>query len=199
MSVTLPTLPYDYNALEPFIGVKTVEIHHDKHHARYVLNTNALIAGTDLEKADLVSIIKAAKATGNAGLFNNSAQVWNHTFYWECMKKGGGGDATGAVADLINTSFGSYAAFRTEFENAGNTQFGSGWAWLVLTADGGLKVLKTTGAETPLTDESVTPILTMDVWEHAYYLDYQNVRATYVTNFMEHLINWDFVNAQIPK
>mmetsp|Transcript_4802 Transcript_4802/g.7881 ORF Transcript_4802/g.7881 Transcript_4802/m.7881 type:complete len:199 (+) Transcript_4802:116-712(+) len=198
MSVTLPPLPYEYTALEPYLGRQTLEIHHDKHHAKYVATCNTMIAGTDLEKGDLVSIIKAAKSSGNQGLFNNAAQVWNHTFYWECMKPGGGGTPTGPLLDMINASFGSYEAFRKEFEAAGNTAFGSGWAWLIHTPEG-LKVTKTIGAENPVCDEGVTPLLTMDVWEHAYYLDYQNMRPNYVTAFMDNLVNWDFVAAQVPK
>lgn len=151
-----------------------------------------------MENADVISIVRAAKASGNQGLFNNSAQAWNHDFYWKCMKPGGGGAPTGRVADLINSSFGSYENFRAEFENAGNTAFGSAWAWLVWTPNG-LVITKTSNADTPLTDENVKPILTMDVWEHAYYLDYQNVRANYVTEFLNHLVNWDFVNSQLPE
>mmetsp|Transcript_26071 Transcript_26071/g.72900 ORF Transcript_26071/g.72900 Transcript_26071/m.72900 type:complete len:199 (+) Transcript_26071:40-636(+) len=198
MPIELPPLPYAYDALEPHIGRRTLEIHHDKHHAKYVATTNTMIAGTDLDSGDVVSILRAAKTSGNAGLFNNAAQVWNHTFYWNCMKAGGGGAPTGRMLDLINQSFGSYDNFKKEFETAGNTQFGSGWAWLVHTA-GGLKVMKTSNAENPLTEEGMTPILTMDVWEHAYYLDYQNMRPTYVTTFLDSLINWDFVESQLPK
>lgn len=142
--------------------------------------------------------IIAAKTNGNQGLFNNAAQVWNHTFYWNSMKPNGGGEPTGKVAELINASFGSYANFRTQFEDAGNTAFGSGWAWLVHTPSG-LKITKTIGADTPLTEEGSTPILTMDVWEHAYYLDYQNLRPTYCKVFLDSLVNWDFVNSQIPN
>jgi len=198
MSIVLPPLPYAYDALEPFLGRQTLEIHHDKHHAKYVATANTLIAGTDLEKGDLVSIIKAAKASGNQGLFNNAAQVWNHSFYWECMKPSGGGLPTGKLLDLIISSFGSYEKFRAEFENAGLTAFGSGWAWLVYV-DGVLKVTKTIGAESPISEEGVVPILTMDVWEHAYYLDYQNLRPNYVTTFMDSLVNWDFVASQLPQ
>ncbi len=147
---------------------------------------------------DPIIFLAAAMATQNQGLFNNAAQVWNHSFYWECMKPNGGGAPTGRVADLINESFGSYENFRKQFEDAAVTAFGSGWAWLVHTPSG-LKVTKTTGAETPLTEEGSTPILTCDVWEHAYYLDYQNLRPTYVSTFMDHLVNWDFVNSQIPN
>jgi superoxide dismutase, Fe-Mn family len=143
-------------------------------------------------------LVSAAKVSGNQGLFNNAAQVWNHSFYWNCMKANGGGAPTGRVAELIDQQFGSYQAFRQLFEDAANTAFGSGWAWLVHTP-AGLKVTKTTGADTPLVEEGSTPILTCDVWEHAYYLDYQNLRPSYVTHFLDHLVNWDFVNSQIPN
>lgn len=198
MPIDLPPLPYGYDALEPHIGRRTLEIHHDKHHAKYVATTNTMTAGTDLDTGDVVSIMKAAKTSGNVGLFNNAAQVWNHTFYWNCMKAGGGGAPTGRMLELINQAFGSYDNFKTEFGTAGNTQFGSGWAWLVHTAEG-LKVMKTSNAENPLMEDGMTPILTMDVWEHAYYLDYQNMRPTYVTTFLDSLINWEFVEAQLPK
>lgn len=197
MPVELTPLPYDYSALEPYISRRTLEIHHDRHHARYVDTANKLIAGTDMEGLDTITLIRTAKANNNVGVFNNAAQAWNHSFYWDCMKPGGGGPPTGRIAEMINSSFGSYENFRNEFENAGNTQFGSGWAWLIWTSSG-LRVTKTSNAETPLTDESVKPLLTMDVWEHAYYLDYQNVRADYVKAFMDKLINWDFVNSQLP-
>lgn len=143
--------------------------------------------------------VLAAKASGNQGLFNNAAQVWNHTFYWESMKPNGGGLPTGRLLELINHSFGSYAHFRTELENAANTAFGSGWAWLVFsTNDNALKIVKTSNAETPLTDPHVKPLLTVDVWEHAYYLDYQNLRPDYVKTFLDHLVNWDFAASQLP-
>jgi Fe-Mn family superoxide dismutase len=142
-------------------------------------------------------VSSAAKATGNQGLFNNAAQVWNHTFYWNCMKQGGGGAPTGKVLEAINTSFGSYENFRKEFEAAAVTAFGSAWAWLVWTPSG-LKITKTSNAETPLTDEGVKALLTVDVWEHAYYIDYQNLRPDYVANFMNHLVNWEFVESQLP-
>lgn len=169
MPVELPPLPYDYKALEPHIGEATMHIHHDKHHQAYVTNCNKMTAGTDLENSDLVAIIHAAKASGNQGLFNNAAQVWNHTFYWQSMRAGGGGEPTGPIADMINTAFGSYAEFKTQFETAGNTQFGSGWAWLLWTPEG-LKITKTGNADTPVTSEGVVPLMTMDVWEHAVSL-----------------------------
>ena len=196
IAVELPPLPYDYTALEPHIGEQTLRIHHDKHHAKYVTTTSSLIAGTDHEKADLVTILRAAYGK-NQGLFNNAAQSWNHTFYWHCMKPNGGGKPSGKLADLIDKQFGSYEKFREEFINAGLTAFGSGWAWLVWTP-AGLKVTKTIGADTPLTEEGAVPLLTMDVWEHAYYLNYQNLRQTYEEVFVDKLINWDFVASQLP-
>ena len=197
VGISLPPLPYAYDALEPFIGKKTLEIHHDKHHAKYVTTTNAMIAGTDMEKDDVVTILRKAYGT-NQALFNNAAQSYNHAFYWECMKKGGGGKPTGKLATLIDRDFGSFDKFRTEFVNAGLTAFGSGWAWLVLGGDGKLKVTKTIGADTPLTTKGDVPLLTMDVWEHAYYLDYQNLRNSYADTFIDKLVNWDFVAKQLP-
>ncbi len=194
MAITLPELPYAKNALEPFIGSQTLEIHHGKHHKAYVDNGNKLIEGTDLADLPLEDIVKkVAGDPSKAGIFNNAAQVWNHSFYWKCMKPNGGGAPTGAVADKIKADFGSYEKFVEEFKNAGATQFGSGWAWLVV--DGGkLKVTKTPNAETPIT-QGLKPILVVDVWEHAYYLDYQNRRPDYLTTFVDKLINWDFVNS----
>lgn len=196
MAIELPSLPYEADALEPYIGAVTLGFHHGKHHQTYVTNTNNLIKGTDLENASLEAIIAAA--TNNAekvGLFNNAAQVWNHTFYWSCMKKGGGGVPTGAIAAKINEDFGSYDAFAEAFKNAGLTQFGSGWAWLVLE-DGKLKITKTANGDTPMA-HGQKAILTVDVWEHAYYLDYQNKRADYIDVFLKHLVNWDFANANL--
>ena len=197
MAVELPPLPYDYTALEPHIGKETLEIHHDKHHAKYVTTTNAMTAGTELEGADVVTILRDAHGK-NQGLFNNAAQSFNHAFYWECMKPDGGGKPFGALMAAIEKSFGSFDAFVEEFKVAGNTAFGSGWAWLVHTPSG-LKVVKTIGADCPLTEKGSTPLLTMDVWEHAYYLNYQNMRATYIDTFMEKLVNWDFVAANFAK
>lgn len=196
VSIQLPPLPYDDKALEPHIGQQTLQIHHGKHHAKYVATTNELIANTELMNADLVTIIKSSYGK-NQGLFNNSAQVWNHTFYWNSMKPNGGGQPNGKIADLINLSFGSYDNFRKEFINAGMTAFGSGWAWLVYHQDK-LIITKTIGAENPLTNEGQIPILTCDVWEHAYYLNYQNLRNTYLDVFLDHLVNWDFANSNLP-
>ena len=196
-AVELPPLPYAYTALEPHIGEQTLKIHHDKHHAKYVTTTNALIAGTELENADVVTILRKAYGT-NQALFNNAAQSYNHAFYWDCMKPNGGGAPTGKVATLIDKYFGGYDQFRAEFTNAALTAFGSGWAWLVWTPSG-LKVTKTIGADCPLTEKDSIPLLTVDVWEHAYYLNYQNLRNTYVDTFIDKLINWDFVNKQLPS
>ncbi|MBP9492652.1 MAG: superoxide dismutase [Sulfurospirillum sp.] len=198
MAIELPALPYEADALEPYIGATTLGFHHGKHHQTYVTNTNNLIKGTDLENASLEAIIAAsANNAEKVGLFNNAAQVWNHTFYWSCMKKGGGGAPTGAIAAKINEDFGSYDAFAEAFKNAGLTQFGSGWAWLVLEA-GKLKITKTPNADTPMA-HGQKAILTVDVWEHAYYLDYQNKRADYIDTFLKHLVNWDFANANLAS
>ena len=198
MAFSLPDLPYGRDALAPHISEETLNFHHGKHHAAYVNNLNGLIEGTDLENESLESIIKKAAAdSGKAGLFNNAAQVWNHTFYWHSMKPGGGGTPTGKIAEMIDRDFGSYDAFKESFSTAGATQFGSGWAWLVLDASGKLAVRKTPNAETPLTEDGVTPLLTMDVWEHAYYLDFQNARPKYIETFLGELVNWDFANQNL--
>ncbi len=194
MAITLPGIPYEKNALEPHVGAKTLEIHYGKHHNTYVVNTNKLIEGTEFEDADLETIIK--KTAGDAsrvGLFNNAAQVWNHTFYWNSMKPGGGGKPTGEIASKIDAAFGSYNKFVEAFKSAGATQFGSGWAWLVIKDDQ-LEILKTANADTPIA-HGITPLLTVDVWEHAYYMDYQNRRPDYLTAFVNHLVNWDFANS----
>lgn len=197
MAISLPDLPYAKGDLAPHISSDTLDFHYGKHHQAYVDKTNAAIEGTDLANADLVDIVRQA-AGSNQGLFNNAAQVWNHTFYWNSMKPGGGGAPTGDIANAITDSFGSYDDFKSAFSDAGATQFGSGWAWLV--AKGGkLEVRKTLNAETPLTDASCTPLLTMDVWEHAYYLDYQNKRPAYMDAFLDHLVNWDFANANLKN
>jgi Fe-Mn family superoxide dismutase len=194
MAVTLPELPYLKDALAPHICEKTLEFHHGKHHNTYVVNINKLIEGTDLANETLENIIKkSAGDSGKIGMFNNAAQVWNHSFYWQCMKPKGGGAPKGPVAEKINADFGSYEKFGEAFKNAGFTQFGSGWAWLILK-DGKLQIIKTANADTPIA-HGVKPVLTVDVWEHAYYLDYQNRRADYLAAFVENLINWDFVNS----
>ena len=196
MAITLPALPYEANALEPYITANTLSFHHGKHHQTYVTNLNNLIQGGELADKTLEEIILAvANKPEKIGIFNNAAQVWNHTFYWNSMKKGGGGTPTGAIASKINEDFGSYEAFVDAFKNVGLTQFGSGWAWLVL--DGGkLKITKTANADTPMAHDQKA-ILTVDVWEHAYYLDYQNRRADYLDLFLKHLVNWDFANANL--
>ena len=194
--ITLPELPYAKDALTPVISANTLEFHYGKHHRAYVENLGKLIAGTDLADEDLKTIIKKAGGDpAKAGIFNNAAQVWNHSFYWKCLKAGGGGAPTGAVAEKIAAAWGSYEKFAEELKNAGVTQFGSGWAWLVL--DGGqLKIVKTANADTPIA-HGVKPLLTIDVWEHAYYLDYQNRRPDYLTAVIGKLIDWDFVNANL--
>ena len=191
----MPPLPYAYTALEPHIGEQTLKIHHDKHHAKYVTVTNTMIAGTELEGKDVVTILRKAFGT-NQALFNNAAQSYNHAFYWDCMKPNGGGKPTGKLMEMITKTWGDYDKFRAEFINAGMTAFGSGWAWLVWTPSG-LKISKTIGADCPLTNPGEVPLLTMDVWEHAYYLNYQNMRNTYAETFMDKLVNWDFVAKQL--
>lgn len=191
MTVTLPALPYDKSALEPHISARTLEFHHGKHHNAYVVKTNELIAGTPLEGKSLEEIIVASWEQKNQGLFNNSAQVWNHTFFWNSMKPNGGGTPTGKLADAIVRDFGSFEKFAEEFKNAGMTQFGSGWAWLVADKSGKLSVTKTPNAELPLVTGN-TAILTCDVWEHAYYLDYQNRRPDFLQTFLDKLVNWEF-------
>lgn len=192
MAYELPALPYAYTALEPYISKSTLEFHHDKHHAAYVNNYNAAVKGTDMDSMSIEEAIKAvAGDAAKSGIFNNAAQAWNHSFYWKCLKPNGGGLPKGALLDKINSDFGSFDNFVEEFKKAGATQFGSGWAWLVLD-HGTLKVTKTLNAENPI-PAGQTPLLTMDVWEHAYYLDYQNRRPDYINDFITKLVNWDFV------
>lgn len=198
MSFTLPELPYALNALEPHIGAKTLEIHHGKHHNAYVVNLNNLVKDTPLASKSLEEVIKAvAGDSSKAGIFNNAAQVWNHTFYWHSMKPNGGGKPTGDLAKKIDADFGSYDKFVEEFKAAGATQFGSGWAWLVLE-NGKLKVTKTGNADLPMV-HGQTAIMTMDVWEHAYYLDFQNRRPDYISTFLDKLVNWDFAAENLKK
>jgi Fe-Mn family superoxide dismutase len=196
--IELPPLPYAQDALAPVISAQTLSFHYGKHHKAYVDNLNKLVAGTDMSETPLEALIKAvAGKPDKAGVFNNAAQVWNHTFFWNSMKPNGGGAPTGAVAKAIDASFGSYENFKKEFSNAAMTQFGSGWAWLV--ADKGqLKIAKTPNAETPLTTGQ-TALLTVDVWEHAYYLDYQNRRADFVAAVIDKLLNWEFANANFAR
>ena len=186
MEHTLPPLPYAHDALAPHISKETLEFHHDKHHHTYVTNLNNLIKGTEFENASLEEIVK--KSSG--GIFNNAAQVWNHTFYWESMKPNGGGQPTGALADAINAKWGSFDKFKEEFTKVAVGTFGSGWAWLVKKTDGSLDLVSTSNAATPLTTDA-KPLLTCDVWEHAYYIDYRNARPKYVEAFWN-VVNWDF-------
>lgn len=191
MAFTLPALPYDRTALEPHISGNTLDFHHGKHHNAYVTNLNNLVANTELADKSLEDIITAtAGDSAKAGIFNNAAQVWNHTFYWHSMTANGGGKPSGALASKIEEDFGSFDAFKEAFHAAGMTQFGSGWAWLVLE-NGKLKVTKTPNADSPIA-HGQTPLLTADVWEHAYYLDYQNRRPDYLNIFLDNLVNWAF-------
>jgi len=195
-AITLPPLPYAQNALAPAISENTISFHYGKHHQTYVSNTLKMIAGTEFAASTLEEIIrKTAGKADQTGLFNNAAQVFNHTFYWNSMKPGGGGQPTGRIAEKIKESFGSYDKFAEAFANAAATQFGSGWAWLVQDA-GKLQVLKTANADTPIV-RALTPLITIDVWEHAYYLDYQNRRADYIKAFMDKLLNWDFAEKNL--
>ena len=196
MAISLPELSYGKDALEPHISANTLNFHYGKHHKTYVDNLNKLITGTDLAEKSLEEIIKITVGdSAKAGIFNNAAQVWNHSFYWKCLKKSGGGSPTGAIAAKINAVWGNFEKFAEELKNAAITQFGSGWAWLVLE-NGQLKITKTANADTPLA-HGQKPLLTIDVWEHAYYLDYQNRRPDYLTAVIQNLINWDFVNANL--
>lgn len=189
MTFELPPLPYAKNALAPHISEETLEFHYGKHHKTYVDKLNGLIPGTAFEGKSLEEIVK----TSTGGIFNNAAQIWNHTFYWHCLSPQGGGEATGAVAEAIRTAFGSFDKFKEEFTTAAINNFGSSWTWLVKKADGGVAIVNTSNAGTPLTDESVKPLLTCDLWEHAYYIDYRNARPKYMEAFWS-LVNWDFVN-----
>ena len=196
--ITLPDLPYAHDALAPHISQETLEYHHDKHHNAYVTNLNNLIKGTDLEGKELDDIIKAtAGDASKSGIFNNAAQVWNHTFYWNCMTPNGGGKATGALAAKIDEAFGSYDKFAEEFAQAATTQFGSGWAWLIADeVNGKLSIMKTSNGDNPMAHGKVA-VLTIDVWEHAYYIDFRNARPKYISTFIDHLINWEYANAKL--
>ena len=189
MSIEFPDLPYAIDALEPHVSAQTLGIHHGKHHKSYVDKLNAAIQGTSDAGLSLETIMARAHEAGDSGLFNNAAQSWNHTFLWHSMSPSGG-EPTGALADAINARFGSLSAFRAEFKAAALGQFGSGWTWLVYTPKG-LDIVSTGNADTPLID-GVTPLLTLDVWEHAYYLDYQNKRDAYIDAYLSELINWEF-------
>ena len=191
MAFSLPELPYAKNALEPHISAETLEYHYGKHHKTYVDKLNGLVEGTDNADKSLEEIIRSA----SGGLFNNAAQVWNHTFYWHCLSPNGGGAPEGKLAELIARDFGSFDDFQTKFNESAVGNFGSGWTWLVQNADGSLAIVNTDDAETPLTSEA-KPLLTCDVWEHAYYVDYRNARPKYLEAFWK-LVNWSFVEANL--
>jgi Fe-Mn family superoxide dismutase len=194
MAFTLPQLPYDKNALAPHISAETLDYHYGKHHQAYVTNLNKLLEGKPEASKSLEDIIM----TSEAGVFNNSAQVYNHTFYWHCMKPNGGGQPTGDLADAIKRDFGSFEKFSEEFSNAAATQFGSGWAWLVIGKDKKLAVTKTGNADLPM-KHGQKALLTIDVWEHAYYIDYRNARPKYIETFLKSLVNWDHALENLKK
>ena len=190
MAFELPALPYEKNALEPHISAETLEYHYGKHHATYVMKLNGLVEGTDMASKSLEEIVKNSEG----GVFNNAAQIWNHTFYWNSLSPNGGGEPTGALVDAINAKWGSFADFKAALNDKAVNNFGSSWTWLVKTADGSLDIVNTSNAATPLTDASLTPLLTVDLWEHAYYIDYRNVRPKYLEGFWA-LANWNFAAA----
>ncbi|MBA2652388.1 MAG: superoxide dismutase [Fe] [Tatlockia sp.] len=192
MAFTLPALPYAMNALAPHISEETLEYHYGKHHSAYVNNLNKLVANTEYENLNLEEVIKKSKS---GGIFNNAAQVWNHTFYWNCLSPKGGHEPTGKLADAIAKAFGSFNAFQEQFTQAAIGTFGSGWAWLITDKDGELKIISTSNAGTPMTDGQHA-MMTCDVWEHAYYIDYRNARPEYLKAFWS-LVNWDFVAANL--
>jgi Fe-Mn family superoxide dismutase len=195
MSLTLPPLPYALDALEPHISRRTLATHHGRHHAAYVEKTRALVQRTDLENASLEEIVRSSAA--GSKLFNAAAQAWNHAFLWRSMCPGGGGAARGPIAALVEASFGGHTAFCQQFVTVAGDQFGSGWAWLVLDGER-LRIVPTSNADTPLVT-SVVPLLTIDVWEHAYYLDYQQRRLDYIAAFLAHLVDWDFANRNLAQ
>ncbi len=194
MPFELPALPYARDALQPHISAETLDFHYGKHHQTYVDKLNGLVPGSEFEGKSLEEIVRSA--TG--GIFNNAAQVWNHTFYWHCLSPNGGGAANGAIAAAIDATFGSFEAFQQEFTNSAVNNFGSGWTWLVKKPDGAIAITNTSNAGSPLTESGVTPLLTCDVWEHAYYIDYRNARPNYLKAFWA-LVNWDFVNANLSS
>jgi Fe-Mn family superoxide dismutase len=194
MAFELPALPYAKDALEPHISSETLDFHHGKHHNTYVTKLNGLVEGTDLASKSLEEIIK----TSSGGVFNNAAQIWNHTFYWNSLSPNGGGAPTGAIADAINSAFGSFEEFQAKFNDSAVNNFGASWTWLVKKADGSLDIVNTSNAGTPITEEGVTPLMTVDLWEHAYYIDYRNVRPDYLKGFWA-LINWNFANENFAK
>ena len=187
MSIELPALPYARDALAPHISAETIDYHYGKHHNSYVVNLNKMIEGTDHAQKSLEDIIRSSEG----GMFNNAAQIWNHTFYWNSLSPNGGGAPSGALANAITSAFGSFDELKEKMTASAAGNFGSGWTWLVKNADGTLAIVNTSNADTPITDASVTPLLTIDVWEHAYYVDYRNARPEYLKNFWE-LANWEF-------
>lgn len=196
MAFVLPPLPYAPNALEPHVSARTFEFHHGKHHKAYIDTTNGLIADTALESADLVTVVREAKARGQEKLRNQSGQAWNHSFFWQSMAPGGGGRPTGRIAELIDRDLGGYEAFAESFKAESVGHFASGWGWLVLKGDK-LEITSLHDGDSPVAHDDIKPILTIDVWEHAYYLDYQNARAAFVDAFLNHLVNWDFANLNL--
>lgn len=194
MAFQLPELPYSKDALQPHISAETLEYHYGKHHQAYVDKLNKGIEGTEFAEMGLEDIIKKAQG----GVFNNAAQVWNHTFYWNSLSPNGGGEPTGDLAEAINDAFGSFSNFKEQFSTAAAGQFGSGWAWLVKNAEGKLEITTTANAETPASQDGVIALLTCDVWEHAYYIDYRNARPKYIESFWN-LVNWDFVEQNMNK
>lgn len=190
MAIELPALPYARDALAPTISEETIDYHYGKHHQAYVTNLNNMIDGTDHANASLEEIIRNSEG----GVFNNAAQVWNHTFYWNSLSPNGGGEPTGALADAINATFGSFDSFKEKFTASAVGNFGAGWTWLVKNAAGELEIVNTSNADTPITDSAITPLLTVDVWEHAYYVDFRNARPAYLAKFWE-LVNWEFAAA----
>jgi len=190
MSIELPALPYARDALAPTISEETIDYHYGKHHNAYVTNLNKMIEGTADADKSLEEIIRSS----SGGVFNNAAQIWNHTFYWNSLAPNAGGEPSGELAEAITAAFGSFAEFQAQFTASAAGNFGSGWTWLVKSADGSLAIVNTSNADTPITDETVTPLLTVDVWEHAYYVDYRNARPEYLKNFWE-IANWDFAAA----
>lgn len=198
MRFQLPPLPYDYTALEPYLSSDTLRFHHDKHHQAYVDTLNKLIAGSKFEKMPLEEIVRAtARNDRHRKIFNNAAQVWNHTVQWHCMTPGGGGQPPKEIVDRFDSAFGSFEAFKTKFKRSAVDQFGSGWAWLV-SGNGKLAVMSTSNAEPPFIDGRDV-LMTCDVWEHAYYLDFQNRRPDYVRTFLDHLVNWDYVQRRLRE
>jgi superoxide dismutase, Fe-Mn family len=198
MAFELPDLPYDYEALAPYMSAKTLHLHHDKHHQAYVTNLNNLIEGTEFAGKSLEDIVTGSYGdAAKQGIFNNAGQHWNHNLFWRIMKKGGGGNPGGELAKRIDDAFGSFEAFKEQFKTAGVTQFGSGWAWLALGGDQ-LKVVKTPNGENPLV-HGMRPILGVDVWEHAYYVDYENRRPEYLAAFLNQMVNWEEVEAELHK